>query len=46
MAANMAAQSRSDELLNQSPPYVDVDLYSSDQPLQSAVAGNGARSSP
>ena len=41
MAANMAAQPRSDELLNQSPPYVDVDLYTSDQPLCSAVAGNG-----
>ena len=41
MAANMAAQPRSDELLNQSPPYVDVDLYASDQPLRSAVAGNG-----
>ena len=27
MAADMAAQPRSDELLNQSPPYVDVDLY-------------------
>ena len=41
MAANMAAQPRSDELLNQSPPYVDVDLYTSDQPLRSAVADNG-----
>jgi putative acyl-CoA dehydrogenase len=28
--------------LNQSPPYVDVDLYGSDLPLQSAVAANGA----
>jgi putative acyl-CoA dehydrogenase len=27
--------------LNQSPPYVDVDLYGSDRPLQSAVAANG-----
>src|SRR5919201_6955819 len=27
--------------LNQSPPYVDVDLYGSDVPLQSAVAANG-----
>jgi putative acyl-CoA dehydrogenase len=26
---------------NQSPPYVDVDLYASDQPLQAAVAANG-----
>jgi len=41
MAADMAAQPRSDELLNQSPPYVDVDLYASDQPLRGAVAGNG-----
>jgi putative acyl-CoA dehydrogenase len=29
------------ELLNQSPPYVDVDLYGSDAPLQAAVAANG-----
>jgi putative acyl-CoA dehydrogenase len=28
-------------LLNQSPPYVDVDLYGSDAPLQAAVAANG-----
>src|SRR5436190_22544838 len=28
--------------LNQSPPYVDVDLYGSDLPLQSAVAAHGA----
>ena len=41
MAANMAAQPRVDELLNQSPPYLDVDLYASDQPLRSAVASNG-----
>jgi putative acyl-CoA dehydrogenase len=27
--------------LNRSPPYVDVDLYASDLPLQSAVAANG-----
>ncbi len=27
--------------LNQSPPYVDVDLYGIDRPLQSAVAANG-----
>src|SRR5262245_33824260 len=40
----MAAQWRSGEpdTANQSPPYVDVDLYTSDRPLQSAVAGNGA----
>jgi putative acyl-CoA dehydrogenase len=29
------------EVNNQSPPYVDVDLYGSDQPLQAAVAANG-----
>jgi putative acyl-CoA dehydrogenase len=42
----MAAQWRSGEpdTANQSPPYVDVDLYASDRPLQSAVAGNGAGS--
>src|SRR5690349_2914146 len=28
------------EVTNQSPPYVDVDLYASDQPLQAAVAAN------
>jgi putative acyl-CoA dehydrogenase len=32
-----------DDVLNQSSPYVDVDLYGSDQPLQSAVAANGGR---
>jgi putative acyl-CoA dehydrogenase len=26
---------------NQSPPYVDIDLYASDPPLQAAVAANG-----
>jgi putative acyl-CoA dehydrogenase len=31
----------SDEKANQSPPYVDVDLYASDLPLQQAVAANG-----
>jgi putative acyl-CoA dehydrogenase len=30
------------EVLNQSPPYVDVDLFSSDRPLQDAVSANGA----
>jgi putative acyl-CoA dehydrogenase len=29
------------EVLNQSPPYVDVDLYGSDRPLQEAAAANG-----
>jgi putative acyl-CoA dehydrogenase len=32
---------RFDEVLNQSPPYVDVDLYASDPPLQSAIAAEG-----
>ena len=41
MAADMAAQPRVDALLNQSPPYLDVDLYASDQPLRNAVASNG-----
>jgi putative acyl-CoA dehydrogenase len=38
----MAAQARSagPDTANQSPPYVDVDLYGSDRPLQSAVAAN------
>jgi putative acyl-CoA dehydrogenase len=30
------------EVLNQSPPYEDVDLYASDLPLQEAVRVNGA----
>ncbi len=30
-----------DEACNQSPPYVDIDLYTSDLPLQHAVAANG-----
>ena len=29
---------------NQSPPYVDIDLYGSDLPLQNAVVANGAAS--
>jgi putative acyl-CoA dehydrogenase len=29
------------EQANQSPPYLDIDLFGSDAPLQSAVAGNG-----
>jgi putative acyl-CoA dehydrogenase len=32
---------RVEEMLNQSPPYVDVDLFASDRPLQDAVAANG-----
>jgi putative acyl-CoA dehydrogenase len=30
------------DTFNQSPPYEDVDLYRSDQPLKDAVAANGA----
>src|SRR5215471_7488473 len=30
------------EVFNQSPPYQDVDLFASDQPLQDAVRANGA----
>ena len=30
------------DVFNQSPPYVDVDLFGSDLPLQTAVAANGA----
>jgi putative acyl-CoA dehydrogenase len=32
---------RVEEALNQSPPYVDVDLYASDRPLKAAIAANG-----
>ncbi len=32
------------EVFNQSPPYVDVDLFGLDLPLQTAVAANGAAS--
>jgi len=32
---------RIDEVLNQSPPYVDVNLYESDRPLQDAAMANG-----
>jgi putative acyl-CoA dehydrogenase len=31
-----------DEALNQSPPFVDVDLFAADRPLQEAVRANGA----
>src|SRR5215831_3739071 len=37
----MGQAMRVEEVLNQSPPYVDVDFYASDRPLQSAVAANG-----
>ena len=32
---------RVEEVLNQSPPYADIDLYASDRPLADAVAANG-----
>jgi putative acyl-CoA dehydrogenase len=32
-----------EDVSNQSPPYVDVDLYASDPPLQAAVAANGGK---
>ena len=40
----MASRSRFDthEIFNQSPPYEDVDLYSSDVPLIGALKANGA----
>jgi putative acyl-CoA dehydrogenase len=40
----MASRSRFDthEVFNQSPPYENVDLFSSDAPLQEGVAANGA----
>src|SRR6516165_4004224 len=40
-ARRMERAMRVEEVPNQSPPYVDVDLYASDRPLQSAVAANG-----
>jgi putative acyl-CoA dehydrogenase len=40
----MASMSRFDthEVFNQSPPYENVNLFTSDQPLREAVAANGA----
>jgi putative acyl-CoA dehydrogenase len=32
---------RVEEVFNQSPPYVDIDLYASDRPLKEAIAANG-----
>ena len=34
------------EVLNQSPPYADVDLFLSDRPLQEAVRADGAEAVP
>jgi putative acyl-CoA dehydrogenase len=38
----MAARLETHQVLNQSPPYQDVDLYGSDRPLQEAVTANSA----
>jgi len=38
----MASRFDTHEVLNQSPPFEDVDLFACDRPLQDAVAGNGA----
>ena len=37
----MRASSATHEVLNQSPPFVDVDLFTLDRPLAEAVAANG-----
>jgi len=37
----MASRIATHEVLNQSPPYEDVDLFASDTPLQEAVRANG-----
>jgi putative acyl-CoA dehydrogenase len=36
------AAAKTHDVINQSPPYEDVDLYGSDAPLRDAVAANGA----
>src|SRR6476661_6848682 len=41
VGTGMSGTFGNDEECNQSPPYVDVDLYTSDLPLQRAVAANG-----
>jgi len=38
----MASRFDTHEVVNQSPPFEDVDLFAGDAPLQDAVAGNGA----
>lgn len=38
----MAGAADTSDILNQSPPYVDVDLFSSDLPLREALNANGA----
>jgi putative acyl-CoA dehydrogenase len=41
MAKPTSASSVTHEVLNQSPPFEDVDLFALDQPLKKAVAANG-----
>src|SRR5262249_61673144 len=43
---SMSDRSATHEVLNQSPPYADIDLFTSDCPLADAVAGNGAGTEP
>src|SRR6266699_23369 len=38
----MAAAFETHEVLNQSPPFEDIDLFALDRPLQDALAANGA----
>src|SRR5437762_792073 len=40
----MVERSTSPAESNQSPPFEDIDLFASDQPLRDAVAANGAAS--
>jgi putative acyl-CoA dehydrogenase len=44
MAKPTSASSVTHEVLNQSPPFEDVDLFALDQPLKKAVAANGGTS--
>jgi putative acyl-CoA dehydrogenase len=37
----MTSSSATHEVLNQSPPFEDVDLFALDKPLAEAVAANG-----
>src|SRR5438874_2466059 len=44
MGTEMSTDLRSDsrDVLNQPPPFADVDLFALDQPLKDALAANGA----
>jgi putative acyl-CoA dehydrogenase len=44
MAKPTSASSVTHDVLNQSPPFEDVDLFALDQPLKEAVAANGGTS--